>query len=118
MKKGISKKFKSLSINDTLPHIAKPVKQLLKRHLGNDRIISLPFPTVWPSRSPDLSPHHIWLRGYLKNVFSGSIANLSDKKARITQYIHTVPSGKLHSFVYWSHLVVENGGEHIKPVLL
>ena len=34
---------------------AYPVKQLLKRHFGNAKIISLQFPIAWPSRSPNLS---------------------------------------------------------------
>ena len=38
------------------PHIAKPVKQLLKRHFGNSRIINRHFTTVWPFRLPDLIP--------------------------------------------------------------
>ena len=45
---------------------ANAVKQLLKRHLGNTRVISRHFPTLWPSRSPDPNPYDFWLWGCLK----------------------------------------------------
>ncbi|GBM21250.1 hypothetical protein AVEN_149842-1 [Araneus ventricosus] len=50
------------------PHIATPVKKLLNLHFGKDRIISRPFATAWPLRSPDLNPCDFWLWGYLKDV--------------------------------------------------
>ncbi|GBN58893.1 hypothetical protein AVEN_84747-1 [Araneus ventricosus] len=59
------------------PHIANPVKQLLKRHFGTARIISRHFPTAWPFRSPDLNPCDSSLWGYLTDVvFSTPIAHL------------------------------------------
>ncbi|GFV60007.1 uncharacterized protein TNCV_1401151 [Trichonephila clavipes] len=51
-----------------LPHIANPVKQLLKGHFGNARVISHHFLTVSPPRSPDLNPCDFWLWGYLKEL--------------------------------------------------
>ncbi|GBO23851.1 hypothetical protein AVEN_79130-1 [Araneus ventricosus] len=50
------------------PYIATPVKQLLNLHFGNDRFISLHFPTDWPPRSPDVNPCDYWLWGCLKDV--------------------------------------------------
>ena len=58
------------------PHIAKPIKELLKRHLGSNRIIRVIF------QQPSLQDHQMsildfWLWGYFKNiVLSGPIANL------------------------------------------
>ncbi|GBN75379.1 hypothetical protein AVEN_8064-1 [Araneus ventricosus] len=82
------------------PHIANPVKQLLKRHFGNARIISRQFPTAWPSRSPDLNPCDFWLWGYLKDfVFSTPIAHLAELKARIAEHILNVTPETLRSVV-------------------
>ncbi|GFX27455.1 uncharacterized protein TNCV_35521 [Trichonephila clavipes] len=36
-------------------HAANPVKQLLKGHFGNARVISCHFPAAWPPQSPDLN---------------------------------------------------------------
>lgn len=104
------------------PHIANPVKQLLKRHFGNARIISRRFPTAWPSRSPDLNPCDFWLWGYLKAVvFSAPIANLAELKARIAQHILNVTPETLRSVVEHAvsrfQLVSENGGQHIEHLL-
>ncbi|GBM66465.1 hypothetical protein AVEN_146293-1 [Araneus ventricosus] len=103
------------------PHIGNPVKQLLKRHFGNARIISGHFPTVWPSRSPDLNPCDFWLWGYLKDVFSTPIAHLAELKARIEQHILNVTPETLRSVVEHAvsrfQLVAENVGQHIEHVL-
>ena len=61
--------------NGAPPHIANPVKLLLKRLFENARNMSHHFPTTWPSRSPDLDMCDLWVWGYLKNVvFSTPIA--------------------------------------------
>ena len=49
-------------------HIVKWVMQLLKRHFGNGRIISLLFATAWFLKSPDIDPCAIQLWGYLRYV--------------------------------------------------
>ncbi|GFV68274.1 uncharacterized protein TNCV_1875561 [Trichonephila clavipes] len=41
--------------NGAPPHIARCVKQMFRRHSGDDRIISRHFPTTCPSRSTDLN---------------------------------------------------------------
>ncbi|GBN56822.1 hypothetical protein AVEN_33068-1 [Araneus ventricosus] len=104
------------------PHIANPVKQLLKRPFGNARIISRHFPTAWPSRSPDLNPLDFWMWGYLKAVvFSNPIAHLAELKARIAQHILNVIPETLRSVVEHAvsrfQLIAENGGQHIEHVL-
>ncbi|GFV12395.1 uncharacterized protein TNCV_3146421 [Trichonephila clavipes] len=38
------------------PHIARRVKDLLRRSFGDDRMLSHHFHHAWPPRSPDLSP--------------------------------------------------------------
>ncbi|GFW57372.1 transposable element Tcb1 transposase [Trichonephila clavipes] len=48
------------------PHIARRVKDLLRRSFGDDRVLSRHFHHAWPPRSPDLSPCDYWLWGYLK----------------------------------------------------
>ena len=103
------------------PHIAHPVKQLLRRHFGNARIIRSHFPTTWPSRSPDFNPCDFWLWGYLKDVvFRAPIANLVELKARISQHILTITPETLRSVVEHAvcrfQLVAHNGGQHVEHV--
>ncbi|GFV88846.1 uncharacterized protein TNCV_4608911 [Trichonephila clavipes] len=49
------------------PHIARRVKDLLRRSYGDDRVLSRHFHHSWPPRSPGLSPDeaHFWLNGYV-----------------------------------------------------
>ncbi|GFV76227.1 uncharacterized protein TNCV_4673161 [Trichonephila clavipes] len=49
------------------PHIARRLKDLLRRWFGDDRVLSLHFHHARPPRSPDLSPCYYWLWGYLKS---------------------------------------------------
>ncbi|GFW42081.1 uncharacterized protein TNCV_1905391 [Trichonephila clavipes] len=49
------------------PHIARRVKDLLRKSFGDDRVLSRHFHHAWPPRSPDLSPCDYWLWGYLKS---------------------------------------------------
>ena len=37
-------------------HIARCLKQLLRRYFGDERIFKRKFPTAWPPRFPDLNP--------------------------------------------------------------
>ena len=77
--------------DDALPHIANPVKLLLKRHFRNSRIISRHLPSDWPLRSPDLNPCDFWLWNYLKDVIvSTPNAHFAELKARISQHILNV----------------------------
>ncbi|GFX74915.1 DUF4817 domain-containing protein [Trichonephila clavipes] len=49
------------------PHIARRMKDLLRRSFGDDRVLSRHFHHAWPPRFPDLSPCDYWLWGYLKS---------------------------------------------------
>ncbi|GBO39959.1 hypothetical protein AVEN_107801-1 [Araneus ventricosus] len=40
------------------PHIDRQVKQLLRQHFTDERVLSLHFPTSWAPRSPDITPCH------------------------------------------------------------
>ncbi|GFU87571.1 uncharacterized protein TNCV_2934931 [Trichonephila clavipes] len=59
------------------PHIARRVKDLLRRSFGDDRVLSRHFHHVWPPRSPDLSPCDYWLWGYLKSQVYRDRLNIS-----------------------------------------
>ena len=85
------------------PHIANPVKQLLKRHFENARIISRHFFTGWLFRSPDLNPSDFWLWGYLKNVvFNTPIAHLDELKTSTAQCvpIENVFNSSMYTFEF------------------
>ncbi|GIY04097.1 hypothetical protein CDAR_543321 [Caerostris darwini] len=76
-------------------HVAKTLKQLLKRHFGNDRIISLHFPTTCPSRSPDINLCDFWL--------------VLKLKARITLHINNLQRDPRDTPVCWG--TYWNGGK-------
>ena len=100
-------------------HIPNPVKQQLKRHFGNARIIRYHFPIDLPSWSPDFHPSDFWLWGYLKDVvFNTPIVHLAELKGRIAQHILNVTSETPRSVV--EHVVqglAENGGQYVEHVL-
>ena len=90
--------------------------KMLKRHVGNARIISRHLGTAWLSWSPDLNPCVLWLWGYLKDVvFSTSIAHLAELKACIAQHILNMTPETLwlvvEHDVSWFKLLAENGGQ-------
>ncbi|GFS78129.1 uncharacterized protein TNCV_1107511 [Trichonephila clavipes] len=51
------------------PHITRCVKDVLKHHFTEERVISHQFRHLWPPRSPDLNPCDFWLWGHLKQLF-------------------------------------------------
>ncbi|GFU99057.1 uncharacterized protein TNCV_631951 [Trichonephila clavipes] len=74
------------------PQAANPVKQLLKGHAENARVISHHFPTAFPPKSPDLNLCDFWLRGYLKDaVFSVPTAHLAELRSLIAQHSERDP---------------------------
>ncbi|GFW36722.1 uncharacterized protein TNCV_1220541 [Trichonephila clavipes] len=52
------------------PHITCCVKDVLKHHFTEERVISRQFHHLWPPRSPDLNPCDFWLWGHLKLLVS------------------------------------------------
>ena len=60
-----------------------------------DRIISK---TIWPPRSPDLSPSHFFLWGAMKNsVYSNNPHTTDDLRMAITEYIRNVDRAILNT---------------------
>ena len=56
-----------------------------------DACIGRGGPIPWPPRSPDLSPLHFFLWGYIKNiVYAEKIRNIQQLQERITSDIETV----------------------------
>jgi len=48
-------------------------------------------PTPWPSRSPDITPLHFFLCGYIKDkMFSAPFPDITNLKARITDDFATI----------------------------
>ncbi|GFW33252.1 uncharacterized protein TNCV_2859301 [Trichonephila clavipes] len=50
------------------PHITRCVKDVLKHHFIEERVISRQIRHLWPPRSPDLNPCDFWLWGHLKQL--------------------------------------------------
>ncbi|GFV22253.1 uncharacterized protein TNCV_2020391 [Trichonephila clavipes] len=86
--------------NSAPPQVANPVKQLLKGHAENARVISHHFPTAFPPKSPDLNLCDFWLRGYLKDaVFSVPTAHLAELRSLTLLNILNVTPETLPSLV-------------------
>ena len=103
------------------PHIARCVKQLLRHHFDDNRIINRKFPTGWPSRSSDLHSCGYLLRGWLKAmVYGDPITFLSDFKENVGCHVRNIPQFMLLSTVEYAILrflmVADNGGHHIDHV--
>ncbi|GBO27039.1 hypothetical protein AVEN_18024-1 [Araneus ventricosus] len=101
------------------PHIDRRVKQLLRRHFTDARVISCYFPAAWPSRSPDITPYDFWLWGFLKdNIYPKRPAPLPDLKDSIRRHVLDTPADSLRSAVENMVLrlehIVEHEGGHIE----
>ena len=98
--------------DDMSPHIVNPMKQLLKRHFENVRIISSHFLTAWPSSSPDFI--HVISSNLKDFVFSTLIAHLAELKAWIAQHILNVTTETMWSVLKHAvsrfQILEENGG--------
>ncbi|GFT57393.1 uncharacterized protein TNCV_2035191 [Trichonephila clavipes] len=104
------------------PHIARCVKDLLRRSFGDDRVLSRHFHHAWPPRSPDLSPCDYWLWGYLKSqVYRDRPTSLGMLKGNIRLQCLTITPGMLYSAVHniipRLQLLLRNDGEHIEHFL-
>ena len=79
-----------------------------------DRIISK---TIWPPRSPDLSPPDFFLWGVMKNsVYSNNPHTIDELKMAITEYIRNVDRAILNTVfenaVWRVNICLETGGGH------
>ncbi|GFT57444.1 uncharacterized protein TNCV_4515411 [Trichonephila clavipes] len=83
------------------PHIARHVKDLLRRSFGDDRVLSRHFHHAWPPRSPDLSPCDYWFWGYLKSqVYRDRPTSLGMLKDNIRLQCLTITPDMLYSAVH------------------
>ncbi|GFW81493.1 uncharacterized protein TNCV_2881711 [Trichonephila clavipes] len=100
------------------PHIARRVKDLLRRSFGDDRVLSRHFHHAWPPRSPDLSSCNYWLWSYLKSkVYRDRPTSLGMLKDNIRLQCLTITPDMLYSAVHniipRLQLLLRNDGEHI-----
>ncbi|GBN08926.1 hypothetical protein AVEN_112595-1 [Araneus ventricosus] len=89
-------------------HIHRTVKQVLRQTFTDERVISRGFPTAWPPRSPDLSPCHFWLWGFIKDqVYREQPAILSHLKDSIIRHVRGINADLLRSAVEHTVLRME-----------
>lgn len=105
------------------PHISRCVKDVLKTHFTEERVISRHFPYPWPPRSPDLNPCDFWLWGNLKHLVSrDNPRTLPDLKDSISQHVRNISPNTLRSAVEHAllriQIVADNNGNHVEHVLL
>ncbi|GBM41323.1 hypothetical protein AVEN_241483-1 [Araneus ventricosus] len=95
------------------PHIYRRVKQWLRQHFTDARMISYNFPTAWPPRSPDITPCDFWLWGFLKdNIYRKRPASLPDLKDSIRGHVLNIQADSLRSAVETMILRLEHIVEH------
>ncbi|KFM72655.1 hypothetical protein X975_11268, partial [Stegodyphus mimosarum] len=104
------------------PQIAHCVKQVLRHHFSNNRIISRQFPISWPPKSPNLNHCDFWLWRYPKAmVYCDPITCVSDLKESIQCHVHNIPQFMLLSTVehviLHFQMVADNSGHYIEHVL-
>ncbi|GFU11159.1 transposable element tc3 transposase [Trichonephila clavipes] len=105
------------------PHIISCVKDVLKHHFTEGRVISRPFRHLWPPRSPDLNPCDFWLWGDLRQLVScDQPRTLPDLKDSISRHVLNMSENTLRSTVEHAilrfQIVAENDGHHVEPLLL
>ncbi|GFY25148.1 transposable element tc3 transposase [Trichonephila clavipes] len=82
------------------PHITRCVKDVLKHHFTEERVISRQFRHLWPPRSPDLNPCDLWLWGHLKQLVSCyQPKTLPDLKDSISRHVLNISQNILRSTV-------------------
>ena len=78
-------------------HWGSPVSRYFDVTFSN-RWIERHGPTPWPPRSPDITPLHFFLCGYVKDkVFSTPVADITNWKARITDAFATITEAMLEN---------------------
>ncbi|GFU86465.1 uncharacterized protein TNCV_1418171 [Trichonephila clavipes] len=82
------------------PHITRCVKDVLKHHFTEERVISRHFRHMWPPRSPDLNPCDLWLWSHLKQLVScDQPKTLPDLKDSISRHVLNISQNTLRSTV-------------------
>ncbi|GFT22321.1 uncharacterized protein TNCV_3273171 [Trichonephila clavipes] len=105
------------------PHITLCVKDVLKHHFTEGRVISRPFSHLWPPLSSDMNPCNFWLWGHLRQLVScDQPRTLPDLKDNISRHILDMSQNTLRSTVEHAilrfQIVAENDGHHVEPLLL
>ena len=82
-------------------HYGVIVRDLLKKNLSEDRIIARGVGTVWPPRSPDLTPLDYWFWGMVKARVYHSFkrSSLEDLQQRISMVISEIEDSELENAV-------------------
>ncbi|GFV79809.1 transposable element tc3 transposase [Trichonephila clavipes] len=106
-----------------LPHIARCVKDVLKHHLTEERVISSQFRHLWPLRSPDLNTCDFCFWGYLKQLVScDQTKTLPDLKDSISRLFLNISQNTLRSTVEHAilrfQIEAENDDHHVEHLLL
>ncbi|GFW41070.1 transposable element tc3 transposase [Trichonephila clavipes] len=82
------------------PHITRCVKDVLKHHFAEERVISHQFLHLMPPRSPDLNPCDFWLWGPLRQLVScDQPRTLPDLKYSISRHALNMYQNTLQSTV-------------------
>jgi len=84
-----------------------------------DRWIRRDGPTLWPPRSPDITPLDFFLWGYVKDkVFSTPVPDITDLKARIKDAFATIPEDMLENMWretdYRLDVILTTKGAHVE----
>ncbi|GFS85514.1 uncharacterized protein TNCV_2793861 [Trichonephila clavipes] len=85
--------------NGAPPHITRCVKDVLKHHFTEERVISRQFLHLRPPQSPDLNPCVFLALGPFKTAE------------------HTAVNGGTHAILRFQ-ILAENDGHHVEPLLL
>ncbi|GFW29964.1 uncharacterized protein TNCV_5000041 [Trichonephila clavipes] len=101
------------------PHITRCVKDVLKHHFIEERVISRQIRHLWPPRSPDLNPCDFWLWGHLKQLVSrAQPRTLPYLKDSISRHVLNISQNTLRSTVEHAilrfQIVAENDGHHFE----
>ncbi|GFV17547.1 uncharacterized protein TNCV_4028771 [Trichonephila clavipes] len=83
------------------PHITRCVKDVLKHHFMEERVINHQFHHLWPPlHIPDLNPCDFWLRGHLKQLLSCDQPRTSpDLKDSVSRHVLNISQNTLGSTV-------------------
>ena len=84
----------------TSPHIGLRVQRMFRQNFSDNRMISRPFPMVWPPRFPDLTSCNFWLWGFFKGfVYQGYVSDITTLMDRITLHVRQINSDMLRAAV-------------------